>query len=59
MINALGAIRVYDLWRNDKISRFLACNDFAMSEGKGKKWMNAGGQVPTYTIYTNKGIKFD
>ncbi len=56
--DAGGNIRVYDLWRNSKISRFMPSNAFSISEGKGKKWMTLDGNSPVSTIYTNKGIYF-
>ena len=44
-------LRVYDLWRNEKIAKMSACSSYAMVEGKGKQWLPlVGGQ----SLYSNR-----
>lgn len=50
-----GNVRMYDLWRNEKISRIFASNSFSIVEGKGKRWVSVSNFASTSTIYTNKG----
>lgn len=46
---------MYDLWRNEKISRISPCNLFSMAEGKGKKWVAMDQNISFSSIYTNRG----
>jgi hypothetical protein len=55
VIDSKGNIRVYDLWRNEKISRFNTCNSFSIAEGKGKRWITVKSFSSTSSIYSNKG----
>lgn len=38
-LDSLNNLRVYDLWRNEKIAKLQASNNFALFENKGKKWL--------------------
>ena len=44
-------LRAYDLWRNEKVAKVMSCNNFAILENKGKRWLNS----PSITLYTNNG----
>ncbi len=55
VVDMQGNLRVYDLWRNEKTSRVVACNGFSMAEGKGKRWVAVGHLCSTSTIYSNRG----
>lgn len=44
VIDANSNLRVYDLWRNEKIAKVQSCNAFALVENKGKRW------IPTSSI---------
>jgi len=48
-------MRVYDLWRNEKIAKLNACSAYSMTEGKGKRWIPANSVSNSSTIYTNRG----
>ncbi len=56
VIDANANLRVYDLWRNEKIVRVQSCNSFAQLENRGKRWVPSSAIEPAVTIYTNNGI---
>ena len=55
LIDANANLRVYDMWRNEKIARVQSCNQFALLENKGKRWIPSSAVDPAFTIYTNNG----
>jgi hypothetical protein len=54
-LDAKANMRVYDLWRNEKIAKLNACSAYSMTEGKGKRWIPANSVSNSSTIYTNRG----
>jgi alpha-mannosidase len=55
VIDAHSNLRVYDLWRNEKIARIQSCNNFALLENRGKRWIPTSSIEPSVGIYTNNG----
>lgn len=47
-------VRVFDLWRNEKIAKIHSCNNFALLENRGKRWIASNDQQIT-GLYTNNG----
>jgi WD40 repeat protein len=55
VIDANANLRVYDLWRNEKIVKVQSCNSFAQLENRGKRWVPSSAIEPAVGIYTNNG----
>jgi len=55
VIDMKGNVRVYDLWRNDKISRLVPSSSFSIAEGKGKRWLSVNQFSSASTMYMNRG----
>lgn len=58
VIDADANLRVYDLWRNEKVARIQSCNNFALLENRGKRWIPTSSVEPSVCIYTNNGTTF-
>lgn len=48
-------LRVYDLWRNEKIAKVQSCNHFALLENRGKRWVASSAVAPALGVYANNG----
>ncbi len=48
-------MRVFDLWRNEKIAKVNGCTPYAMMEDKGKRWLPSHSVKCCSTVYSNRG----
>lgn len=52
VMDSLGGLRMYDLWRGEKIAKMLASTAYVGADGKSRRWW--GGRP---MLYCDEGIQ--